>query len=221
MKAHTRTSKPKSVRKALYESLPIKRVDCIVPEEMRFCPDCNTPMVHMGYLFVREELHIIPAKVCRIQYYQEKLKCPACKEEGDTTILAARTPSALLKHSPASPDMVAEVMYQKVFMDLPFYRQEKYWKQLGVPLPRETAANWFNTCALEYLEPVYQLLHKRLLEREVIHADEVPCQVLHEEGKDASSKSYIWVYLTGTDSLPKIVLYDYNQDAAGLILLNF
>ena len=49
--------------------------------------------------------------------------------------------------------MVAEVMYQKVFMDLPFYRQEKYWKQLGAPLPRETAANWFNTCALEYLEP--------------------------------------------------------------------
>ena len=117
--------------------------------------------------------------------------------------------------------MVAEVMYQKVFMDLPFYRQEKYWKQLGVPLPRETAANWFNTCALEYLEPVYQLLHKRLLEREVIHADEVPCQVLHEEGKDASSKSYIWVYLTGTDSLPKIVLYDYKPGRSGLILLNF
>lgn len=130
---------------------------------MRFCPDCDTPMVHMGYSFVREELHIIPAKVCRIQYYQEKLKCPACEEEGDTTILAARTPSTLLKHSPASPDMVAEVMYQKVFMDLPFYRQEKYWKELGVPLPRETAANWFNTCALEYLEPVYQYLYMLLL----------------------------------------------------------
>ena len=71
------------------------------------------------------------------------------------------------------------------------------------------------TCALEYLEPVYQLLHKRLLEREVIHANEVPCQVLHEEGKDASSKSYIWVYLTGTDSLPKIVLYDYKPGRSG------
>ena len=48
-------------------------------------------------------------------------------------------------------------------MDLPFYRQEKYWKELGVPLPRETAANWFNTCALEYLEPVYQYLYMLLL----------------------------------------------------------
>ena len=215
VKAHTRTAKPKSVRKDLYESLPVKRVDCMVPEEERFCPDCDTPMVHLGYSFVREELHIIPAKVIRVQYYQEKLKCLACEEEGDTTIVAARTPTALLKHSPASPDMVAEVMYQKVFMDLPFYRQGKYWKQLGVPLLRETAANWFNSCALEYLEPVYQVLHKRLLEREVLHADEVPCQVLHEEGKDASSKSYIWVYLTGTDGLPKIVLYDYKPGRSG------
>ena len=60
-------------------------------------------------------------------------------------------------------------------------------------------------------------MHKLLLEREVevIHADEVPCQVLHEEGKDASSKSYIWVYLSGTDSLPKIILYDYKPGRSG------
>ena len=49
----------------------------------------------------------------------------------------------------------------------------------------------------------------------MIHADEVPCQVLHEEGKDASSKSYIWVYLSGTDNLPKIVLYDYKPGRSG------
>lgn len=215
VKGHTRVSKPKSLRKDLYESLPIQRVDCPVPEDRRICPDCDTPMVHMGYSFVREELHIIPAKVYRIQYYQEKMKCPVCEEEGDTTIVAAKTPTALLKHSPASPDMVTEVMYQKVYMDLPFYRQEKYWKQLGVPLPRETAANWFNTCALEYLAPVYHALHVHMIGREILHADEVPCQVLHEEGKDATSKSYIWVYLTGNDGLPKIILYDYRPGRSG------
>lgn len=215
VKAHTRVSKPKSLRKDLYETLPIQRVDCPVPDDQRICPDCDTPMVHMGYSFVREELHIIPAKVCRVQYYQEKLKCPVCEEEGETTIIASKTPTALMKHSPASPDMVTEVMYQKVYMDVPFYRQEKYWKQLGVPLPRETAANWFNTCALEYLAPVYNALHVHMIERDVLHADEVPCQVLHEEGKDATSKSYIWVYLTGNDGLPKIVLYDYRPGRSG------
>ena len=86
-----------------------------------------------------------------------------------------------MSHSPASPDMVAMVMYQKSFLHLPFYRQEKDWKEKGVPLSRETAANWYNTCTLEYLSPLYEKLHKELIHRSVIHADEVPCQVLHDE----------------------------------------
>ena len=46
VKAHTRTSKPKSVRKDLYESLPIKRVDCIVPEEDAFCAYLTESQFH-------------------------------------------------------------------------------------------------------------------------------------------------------------------------------
>lgn len=49
------------------------------------------------------------------------------------------------------------------------------------PLSRETAANWYNTCTLEYLSQLYEKLHKELIHRSVIYADEVPCQVLHEE----------------------------------------
>ena len=122
---------------------------------------------------------------------------------------------ACFSHSPASPDMVAMVMYQKSCLYLPFYRQEKDWFQKGVPLPRETAAHWYNYCALEYLSPVYEALHQKLLGREVIHADEVPCQVLHEEGKSATSKSYMWIYLSGSDGLPGIVLYDYRPGRGG------
>lgn len=207
--AHTRTRKKKSVRADLYESLPVREIPCDVPEPERFCPDCDAPMEHLGYKFVREELRITPAKVERVRYMQETLICPACREEDDTTIISAKTPTPLLAHSPASPDMVATVMYQKVFLDIPFYRQTKDWKQKCFHLPRETAGNWFNTCALEYLFPVYEALHKELLKRTVIHADEVPCQVLREEGRDAASKSYMWIYLSGTDGKPKIVLYDY------------
>lgn len=96
-----------------------------------------------------------------------------------------------------------------------FYRQEKDWKEKGVPLPRETAANWYNTCALEYYFPIYEKLHEELIHRSVIHADEVPCQVLHEEGRDATAKSYMWVYLSGTDGLPPIVLYGYRTGRSG------
>ena len=207
--AHTRTRKKKTVRADLYESLPVREIPCDVPESERFCPDCDAPMEHLGYKFVREELRITPAKVERVRYMQETLFCPACREEDDTTIISARTPTPLLAHSPASPGMVAAIIYQKGFLYLPFYRQTKDWKQKGFHLPRETAGNWFNICVLEYLFPVYEAMHEELLKRTVIHADEVPCQVLREEGKNASSKSYMWIYLSGSDGKPKIILYDY------------
>lgn len=221
VKEHTRTRKKKSVRADLYEALPVKEVHCDVPETERLCPDCDAPMEHLGYKFVREELRVTPAKVVRVRYMQETLVCPACREEDETTIKAAKTPAPLLAHSPASPDMVAMVMYQKSFLHLPFYRQSKDWLQKGVPVPRETAANWYNTCSLEYLFPIYEALHRELLKREVIHADEVPCQVLHEEGKAATSKSYIWIYLSGTDGLPSIVLYDYQPGRKGAYPMEF
>ncbi|MFR7390365.1 MAG: IS66 family transposase [Blautia faecis] len=84
-----------------------------------------------------------------------------------------------------------------------------------MPVPRETAAHWYNYCASNYLLPVYEALHRELLKREVLHADEVPCQVLHEEGKSATSKSYMWIYLSGTDGLPPVILYDYRPGRSG------
>ena len=215
VKGHTRKRKKKSVRTDLYDALPIEEVYCRVPEAERFCPDCDAPMEHLGAKLVREELRVTPAKVVRVRYLQETLVCPVCREEGDTTITKAETPRPLMSHSPASPDMAAMVMYQKSCLHLPFYRQSADWLQKGVPLPRETAANWYNTCALEYLSPITKALHRELLKREVIHADEVPCQVLREEGRSASSKSYLWIYLSGTDGKPPVVLYDYQPGRAG------
>lgn len=213
--------KPKSTREELYEALPVKPVKCDVPEKDRFCPDCNAPMEHLGYSFVREELRVIPAKVYRVQYFQEKLVCPVCREEDDTTILAAKTPTPLFPHSPASPDMVATVMYNIGALYLPFYRQANDWQLNRVPLPRKTQARWFIEGTLQYLAPIYECLHEELLRREIIHADEVPCQVLHEEGRDARSKSYLWIYLSGTDGMPSITLYDYQPGRSGDFPIEF
>ena len=58
-------------------------------------------------------------------------------------------------------------------------------------------------------------LHRHLLERAVIHADETPCQVLKEDGKTAQSKSYMWLYGSGNDGLPPIRLYDYQPSRGG------
>lgn len=181
------------------------------------CPDCSSLMEHLGYKFVREELRITPAKVERVRYMQETLMCPACRQEDETTIVEAKnTDSASCPQSCITgSDMVAMVMYQKSFLHLPFYRQSKDWTEKGVPVPRETAAHWYNYCSLKYLSPVYEAMHQELLAREILHADEVPCQVLREEGKTATSKSYMWIYLSGTDGKPPIILYDYRPGRSG------
>ncbi len=207
--------KTKATREEILAGLPVIEVPCTVPDEDRNCPYCNTPMEIIGKKVVREELRIIPAKVERIQYVQEVLGCPECKKDGASVIVGAETPSPLLKHSLASPSTVAYVMYQKYVNSIPLYRQETDWKQLGVKLLRATLANWIIKCGTDYMGPVYERLHQHLLKRDIIHADETPCQVLKEEGKTAQSKSYMWLYGSGNDGLTPIRLYDYQPSRGG------
>ena len=207
--------KTKATREEILAGLPVIEVPCTVPDEDRNCPYCNTPMEIIGKKVVREELRIIPAKVERIQYVQEVLGCPECKKDGASVIVGAETPSPLLKHSLASPSTVAYVMYQKYVNSIPLYRQETDWKQLGVKLLRATLANWIIKCGTDYMGSVYERLHQHLLKRDIIHADETPCQVLKEEGKTAQSKSYMWLYGSGNDGLPPIRLYDYQPSRGG------
>lgn len=214
------SKKPKSKRKDLLEGLPIEKVICYVSDEERICEICGTEMETIGTKYVREELQIIPAQVKRLHYYQEVVGCPQCKKE-DSVIYEAPTPTPLFKHTFASPSTVAYVMYQKYVNAMPLYRQEQDWKQMGVILSRATMANWVIHAGLDYLKPIYERLHEHLLQRDIIHADETPCQVLKEEGREATTKSYMWIYLSGDDSLPGIVLYDYQPGRKGIYAQNF
>lgn len=92
---------------------------------------------------------------------------------------------------------------------------------MGVKLPRATLANWVNKCALDYLQPIYDHLYEVLCKREFINADETPCQVLKEDGKAATSKSYMWLYASGNDGLPPIRVYEYQPGRSGKYPVTF
>ena len=70
-------------------------------------------------------------------------------------------------------------------------------------------SNWVLRAAEDHLLPVYEELHRQLVKREVLHADETTLQVLHEPEKKARTKSYMWLYRTGQYDGPPIVLYEY------------
>ncbi len=83
-----------------------------------------------------------------------------------------------MKHSIASESSAAWTMYQKYANGLPLYRQEKDWLQYGIELSRSQLANWIIYCARNYFKPVYDHLHKELLKRQFLMADETTVQVL-------------------------------------------
>lgn len=68
-------------------------------------------------------------------------------------------------------------------------------------------SNWIMH-AQTWLQPIYDRMKAKLLEQDIIHADETTLQVLKEEGKKAESKSYMCLYRTGSVG-PPIVLFEY------------
>jgi hypothetical protein len=58
-------------------------------------------------------------------------------------------------------------------------------------------------------------MHKQLLTSSIIMSDETTWQVNKEEGKKASSKSFIWIHRTGDYKGPQIILYQYTSTRSG------
>ena len=100
-------------------------------------------------------------------------------------------------------------MTQKFVMGSPLYRQEQALRRQGISLSRQTMSNWILRAAEDYLTPVYEQMHKELLGRAVLHADETTLQVLHEPDKSLRVRAICGLYRTSGDTDKPIVLYEY------------
>lgn len=216
VKEHTRQAKRRG--EELFKGVPSRNVVVPLSEEQRHCADCGSEMEVIGKEFVRREFRFTPAKGEVINYYRETAKCPKCSTAPamarNIQFVKANVPEALIAHSYASASVVAWVMYQKYANAIPLYRQEQDWKQMGVILSRATLANWIIYCAGNYFSPLYEYFHQELLKRQFLMADETRIQVLKESGRNAETDSYMWLYRTGEDGLPPIVLYKYTETRA-------
>ena len=124
-------------------------------------------------------------------------------------------PYPVIQHSYASPSTVAWVIYQKYELDVPLYRQEKEWADLGVTLSRATMSNWILASYRDWLSPVVGLLKEKLLEQNYFHIDETPVQVLLEPGRKNTTDSYMWVYCSIKSSSHPIRMFDYQPGRSG------
>lgn len=210
-----RSRKPRVTNQEKYKDLEKEKVIHSLPEEERVCSECGSPMTPCGTRYLYTEVKHIPAKLIAVEHWVESYSCKACQKENiQSHIEVAPHPQPVIPHSFASEEVIAEVVYQKFANSLPFYRQEKEWKQMGMNISRADMASWVIYAAENYFEPVYGLIHRELLKRSFLMADETRIQVLKEAGRKAESNSYMWLYRSGEDGLVPLVLYQYTETRA-------
>jgi len=206
----------------LPDDIPVEVIEHDLPEEEQVCPECGGALHVIGKQ-TRQELVIIPAQVKIVEHASKTYACRKCEKNGcSTPIIKAPMGASVIKGSFASPEAIAHIMTQKFVMGAPLYRQEQDLNRNGVGLSRQTMSNWSVRATEDYLAPIYGLLKEELREQDNAHADETTLQVLHEPGKTAQSKSYMWLYRTsgydkdGIRTKNPIVLYDYQPDRKAL-----
>jgi transposase len=202
-----------SKNNTMFEELPVEVVEYRLAENEQTCPQCGEHLHEMSKE-VRRELQVIPAQVKVVEHVRYVYACRNCEKTDTTTpVITAKMPAPVLPGSFVSPSLMAFVMQQKYGMALPLYRQEQQFKDFGLDLSRQTLANWMIHGANDWLSIIYNRMHEHLIKEEIIHADETRVQVLHEDGRKATSDSYMWLFMTGHTS-SQIVLYEYQTTRA-------
>ena len=207
--AHKRHKKHEYTLDNIPEGIETKQVEHRLEGEDLICPQCGDTMTEIGKEVVRT-LEIIPAQMVVREDVYYTYACQNCnKEDIETPVVKAPREKNIIPGSFATPEAIAYIITQKFVMGSPLYRQEQEINRKGIKLSRQTMSNWILKATEDYLAPVYEQLHKELLARDILHADETTLQVLHEPGKKPQSDSYMWLYRTGGDTDKPIVLYEY------------
>jgi transposase len=202
VRPHTRK---KRGRKPLPDTLEREEVLLDIPEEDKHC-GCGHNLVRIGEE-VSEKLTIIPARFIVTRYIRPKYACHHCEGSGDEDKPAVRIrpmPPAVIPRGIATPSLLAFIITSKYVDGMPLKRQETSFARIGVDLPRQRMADWVMAVG-EALEPVMDQLYHHLRAGPFLIVDETTVQVLGEQDKANTSRSYMWCAFGGDPDRPSVV----------------
>ncbi|MBI2801530.1 MAG: IS66 family transposase [Gammaproteobacteria bacterium] len=194
-------SRKRGGRKPLDAGLPRMVVRHELPASERVCPHDGAVLREMG-VETAEQPDIVPALIRVIRHERVKYACPCCVQG----VRVAPGPLRLLPKSQLSEAALAWVITAKYQDALPLYRQAAILRRFGGDIARHTLAHSVIRAG-QAVTPLINLLRDRLFDAAVLHGDETELQVLKEDGRAATSKSYLWLQLTGTG--PPVRLFTY------------
>ncbi len=216
------TRKKRKGRRPIPEYLPRTIIMHELTEAQRRCPliDCPRhehceklrPAIGEDY---REELEFIPAQIIAKRHVYKKYGQILCEtfeqDERVPAVIGAEREKRIIPRGIVTASLLSYIVVSKFADGLPLYRQERILARIGIRISRQNMCNWViqgaRACG-KYLE----LFWTRIREGPLINMDETPLQVLHEPGRPAERKSYMWVMVGTGANGERIVLYVYSQN---------
>ena len=115
----------------------------------------------------------------------------------------------LLDKSFVSYTIIADILYRKFVLGLPFYRQARDYMMQGIAITKQTLIHWVNTLIPEICSEVYEYMIQFLTSYKYIQSDETFIQV-NKDGYGPGHKSYLWVH-TVSELLdcPPVIVFCY------------
>lgn len=135
-------------------------------------------------------IEVMPSK-----YYVKEIYTPVISSGLEHSLFTVSYENPLIDKSMVSPSIMADILYRKFVLGLPFYRQATDFSMNGIELSKQTLINWANTLVPEIFEDVYGYLIECLLKYGYIQNDETYIKV-NKDGYGQGHKSYMWVHVS-------------------------
>ena len=208
--AHTR--RKRGGRRPLPDFLPREEIVHDLPEEQKICGnDPSHKLTQIGCDRL-EQLVFVPATAKVLVHVRPKYACAQCKDGVKT----APMPPQPIPKSLATPSLLAQVAVSKYVDGSPLYRQEAMFRRIGVDLSRASLASWMIKMG-ELTQPLLDRFLQNIRDHDYVLADETPFQVLKEDGKRATSKSFLWALRGGRAEQP-LLYYAYSPTRSGEVI---
>ncbi len=142
-------------------------------------------------------------------YYTQVIYTPVVSVGLEHDLFTIPYMNPLLDKSFVSYTIIADILYRKFVLGLPFYRQARDYMMQGIAVTKQTLIHWVNTLVPEICSEVYGYMIQLLISYKYIQSDETFIQV-NKDGYGPGHKSYLWVH-TVSELLdcPPVIVFCY------------
>ena len=202
-------------RKPIDATLPRVRVEHDIADDKKACA-CGCQLTRIGEV-TSEQIDLIPARAQVLQHVRFKYACRSCEgtSHDGPAVMMAEMPAQPLPKTNCSPGLAAFVTVSKYADGLPLYRLEGILNRYMISVSRTAMAAWMIKLG-DLVTPLINLFNDIMLAYDVLQMDETTVQVLKEDGREATDKSFMWVRRGGPPG-QSVILFDYAATRAASV----